>query len=57
MSDYEVCGYGVEYQGVVIDVTKTLTTAENLAEIIDGAEVVSLYREIKQEAMSHETTE
>ena len=57
MSEYEVCGYGVELTGAIIDIDKSLGTAEYLAEIIDGAEVVPVYREIKQEEKSHETAE
>ena len=54
MSEYEACAYGVKYQGEIIDVGKTFIDAKRLAEMVDGAEVVPLYREIKREEMNHD---
>ena len=54
MSEYEVCGYGVELNGEIIDLNRTAIGAEKLATIVDGAEVVPVYRKIKQEGGDNE---
>ena len=54
MSEYEVCGYGVELTGAIIDIDRSLKTAEYLAKLIDSTKVVPVYLEIKQEATSHD---
>ena len=54
MSEYEVCGWGVELNGEIIDLSRTEIGADRFAQMVDGAEVVPVYREIKQEATSHE---
>ena len=48
MSEYEVCGWGVELNGEIIDLSRTPVGAEKLAAIVEGAEVVPVYREVKE---------
>ena len=57
MSEYEVCGWGVELEGEIIDLSRTEIGADRFAQMVDGAEVVPVYRELKQEETNHETTE